>query len=1083
MYSDGAVVIDIRANQTDFDNKVKNLAKTATAALAAVGATVAGMGAAVLAVGADFESAFAGVKKTVNATDQELEQFRQGILEMSKTIPLAATEIAGIAEAAGQLGIQNENLLAFTRTMADLGVATNMTSDEAATSLARFANIVGMSQDNFDRLGSTIVDLGNNLATTESEIVSMGMRLAGAGAQIGLSESQIMGMAGALSSVGIEAEAGGTAFSTLMTKMQLAVETGTGQLESFASVAGMTTADFKKAFKEDAAGAITAFITGLGKVNETGDSAIKVLTDMNITEIRMRDALLRASGASEVFNKSMDIANAAWEENTALTKEAAQRYETTESKMQLLKNTLTETGITAFEKFKTPFKDALDTGIDSVSQLNEELGSGKLGQSVDTLADGFAGMTSTVIKLGTQALPVAVDSLSWILDHSGAIAKGASAIGTVFLAWKVTPMIKEATIAMKAFKAANVQAAATSSGFIRLSNVVGLLTGKIKLVTAATAAWKTISNPVFLGVVAAGLTALTVGWMNYHQQANSSVKKAKELTEAMIEQRKAIENTNQAANESIVLSEKQMSQADIYRDKLFENVDAEGHVIGSKEDVATAIQNLNSLLGTSITMIDEETVAMDDQVEKIQELMDMKRAEAVLNANAEGYNQYLLKGTELQEKMIDLLKERDTLQEQLEKVSLADNELRDSSLSAEAIRNLQKAKLDALQIISNMGIDPAKAQEYLDQLNLQIDETSRSYDALAKAADATKIANEAIATGDMSGLNEFLRGLKDVRTALQTDDIDKASEQVKDLSGQYDEASRKLQDYIKMTESGAMPFDENTFSTLQDRTLTARQELDDAKQILQELQDLLKATSESTGGGSISSSLLTPFSKVDLTQVPAFNIDTMREMGMQSAESYATAFNETAAAAQSEYDDSELQENRLLNAAESGMNEGTAYQTAIIQKWIETGALQIDQARADATQASNEIVAIAAGTRPPAVIIPVYYQLMNSVASVTGGGGASYDDTQAGRSVLSAFSGGAISMSDRARSAMAGLSSAVQSRSVKLDQIKYPAATGVEQKVEVNQVNHFNLPVERPSKTADKIAEVNRELGKILKGG
>lgn len=99
-----------------------------------------------------------------------------------------------------------------------------------------------------------------------------------------------------------------------------------------ASVAGMTTANFKKSFKEDAAGAITAFITGLGKVNETGDSAIKVLTDMNITEIRMRDALLRASGASEVFNKSMDIANAAWEENTALTKEAAQRYETTNRK-------------------------------------------------------------------------------------------------------------------------------------------------------------------------------------------------------------------------------------------------------------------------------------------------------------------------------------------------------------------------------------------------------------------------------------------------------------------------------------------------------------------------------------------------------------------------------------------------------------------------------------------------------------------------------------------------------------------------------------------------------------------------------
>ena len=108
-----------------------------------------------------------------------------------------------------------------------------------------------------------------------------------------------------------------------MTKMRLAVETGTGQLESFANVAGMTTADFKKAFKEDLAGAITAFITGLGKVNETGDSAIKVLTEMDITEIRMRDALLRASGASKVLISRWISPTPLGEENTALTKEAA----------------------------------------------------------------------------------------------------------------------------------------------------------------------------------------------------------------------------------------------------------------------------------------------------------------------------------------------------------------------------------------------------------------------------------------------------------------------------------------------------------------------------------------------------------------------------------------------------------------------------------------------------------------------------------------------------------------------------------------------------------------------------------------
>lgn len=346
----------------------------------------------------DFESAFAGVKKTVDASDQELRILKQGIIDMSLELPAAATEISGVAEAAGQLGIQKDSILDFSKVMIDMGESTNLGADEAATTLARFANITGMSQKDFSRLGSVIVDLGNNLATTESEIAAMGLRLAGAGSQVGMSEAQILSLSGALSSVGIEAEAGGSAFSKVLIDMQLAVETGTesmaqlqtlaesngiswdglvsamrnggselksvagqmgltnkelrsmydeaiksaGSLEDFASVAGMSSEDFTKAFKEDAAGALMKFVEGLSTAEERGISAIKVLDDMDITEVRMRDSLLRASGASEVFSKSLEIGSNAWEENNALTKEASQRYETTESKIQIAKNGIVE---------------------------------------------------------------------------------------------------------------------------------------------------------------------------------------------------------------------------------------------------------------------------------------------------------------------------------------------------------------------------------------------------------------------------------------------------------------------------------------------------------------------------------------------------------------------------------------------------------------------------------------------------------------------------------------------------------------------------------------------------------------------
>ena len=206
----------------------KSLSKYITAPL---------MGAVVLAAKSaiDFESAFAGVRKTVDATEEEFAVLEKGIRDMALSLPSGANEIAGVAEAAGQLGIANENILSFTRTMIDLGEATNLSADQAATSLARFANITQMSQTEFDRLGSTIVALGNNLATTEAEIVDMAMGLAGAGKQIGLTEAQIMGIAAALSSVGIEAQAGGSAFSLVLSQMQLSVETVNESLKHFAA--------------------------------------------------------------------------------------------------------------------------------------------------------------------------------------------------------------------------------------------------------------------------------------------------------------------------------------------------------------------------------------------------------------------------------------------------------------------------------------------------------------------------------------------------------------------------------------------------------------------------------------------------------------------------------------------------------------------------------------------------------------------------------------------------------------------------------------------------------------------------------
>lgn len=398
-------------------------------------APIVALGTKVVRAGIEFESAFAGVRKTVDASEQTFQNLSDEIKRMSTVIPLSTTELAGIMEMAGQLGVKGEaNLKKFTETIAHLGVATNLTREDAASMLAQFANITGMPIDHIDRLGSVVVALGNNFATTESDIVRMGQRLAGAGAQIGLSEAQIMGFAAALSSVGIEAEAGGSAFSKVMIEMQLAVETGSKKLDDFAKVADMSSKEFQTAFKDDAAGAINAFITGLGGMDEQGVSAIKVLDDMGISEVRLRDALLRASGATEVFTGAQELANSAWEENTALTDEAGQRYATTESQLVLLKNAANNLAI-QFSEVMMPILrqwiDKLRGVIDWLSSLSTSQM-----QMIVTIAAVAAAVGPVLLVIGktTTAIGTVMRVLSPLVSMIGGVNTATGALGAVFTA-------------------------------------------------------------------------------------------------------------------------------------------------------------------------------------------------------------------------------------------------------------------------------------------------------------------------------------------------------------------------------------------------------------------------------------------------------------------------------------------------------------------------------------------------------------------------------------------------------------------------------------------------------------------------
>lgn len=354
-------VLRLELRQLEQQQQAVDDAMTAMGQGMVVAGAAIGVGLGVAAKAAvEWESAWTGVAKVVNGSPEEMAALEEELRGLATTLPQTHTEIAGVAAAAGQLGIAQKDIAQFTEVMVAMGSSTDLASEEAAMSMARLMNIMQTAPDQVGNLGSAIVGLGNAGASTEAEIVEMALRIAGAGHTVGMSEADVLAFASALSSVGIEAESGGSSVSTAMIKMSEAVNEGGDALDTFAQVAGVTADEFAAKFRSDPAVAIDMFVQGLGRIQSSGGDVFATLESLGMSEIRLRDALLRLAGAGTLLTDSLTTGNAAWDENKALMEEAERRYGTTAAQMAIARNQLTDMGITLGEVLLPAINHFLD---------------------------------------------------------------------------------------------------------------------------------------------------------------------------------------------------------------------------------------------------------------------------------------------------------------------------------------------------------------------------------------------------------------------------------------------------------------------------------------------------------------------------------------------------------------------------------------------------------------------------------------------------------------------------------------------------------------------------------------------------
>lgn len=403
----------------------------------------------------EFESAMAGVQRTVGGSEDFIDGLGESFKQLSTQMPITANELAEIATTAGQLGIAQSDVEQFTTVMAQLATTTDLTAEDAATMLAQFANITGLTD--YERLGSTVAALGDSTATTASKVVQMSQGLAASATQAGMTETDILAISAAVGSLGIEAQAGSTAMSTLISTLYKATETG-DNLDAFASVAGMTADQFKQAWGEDAVSAMNAFIQGLNDTERNGKSAVVILDELGITNVRQTKAILGLASAGDLLSNTIAQANDAWNSNTALGEKAGIMYETTEAKMAMMQNAANNVKV-AIGDALTPAISGLAEGLTSILEPIAEFieANPELVQGI-TVFVGVLGLAAAAIGAYTAATKLAAAAnllFGGSIPGVGLIVGVAAAIGG--LVWGIGELTKAYDEAHPSFEKLDAQ--------------------------------------------------------------------------------------------------------------------------------------------------------------------------------------------------------------------------------------------------------------------------------------------------------------------------------------------------------------------------------------------------------------------------------------------------------------------------------------------------------------------------------------------------------------------------------------------------------------------------------------------------
>ncbi len=756
----------------EVEGSTRGLESAITAVLAvaaAVGAALAGLGAKAVGVGSEFEASMSQVAATMGLTTAEIH----GGSEAYETLAAAAKNAGATTKFTASEAAQALNYLALAgydaATSAD--VLPSILNLAAAGGL-ELANASDLATDAMAAMGieanaANLTRFGDEMAKASS-IAQLGeaiLTVGGTAKNLAGGTVELNAALGVLANRGIKGEEGGTALRNMILSLSAPTDKAAKLMDNL----GLAVYDAEGNLRplNETFSDLNAIMADMSGEERTG-----IISEIfNARDLKSAEALL--AGCGEEFNT---LAKEIADSGGAMQEMADVQIDNLKGSMTILGSGLEGVGIQVYEKFESPLKKAAKTANDAVGEIARSLKSGRLSQSMDGLAESVGELMENAVGLAKNALPKMIDGLALVMVHAGEIKTAMLAAAGGVAAFKaanaLAPVVKGWQDAVRVMQTYTATTAGARNAELLLAStlsvkevVVGVLTGKISLLTAAQTAYNAVLAASPLAIAVVGFAAVTAAVVLLSQKENELTKKTRELVSETKNHTESLREREQAWKESAAGALSEMEYAGRLAAELERLTDAEGNVTGSKERVRFLTQELNRIMPDSISLIDGETAVIEGNISALKEQIALKEGEILLENMRQ---EKLEREQEMAEISARITERRVEIQEK-------------ERALAEKRAELEASGLSQMEINSNIRVM---------QLKNEIEELQKA-----------KLAEQDIYHENF----EYIQNYNDLSVAVASANVEKMEEiRAKMLSGLRDAGTltnEELQNQIKTLES------------------------------------------------------------------------------------------------------------------------------------------------------------------------------------------------------------------------------------------------------------------------------------------